>query len=61
MELKEFYHDIHVWLVNNGPNFIIGIILFFVGLWFIKFLRTSFPQPDGTGTKFTPRYGHSFP
>ncbi|RFZ81205.1 mechanosensitive ion channel family protein [Mucilaginibacter terrenus] len=41
MELKEFYHDIHVWLVTNGPRFIIGIVLFFAGLWFIKFLRTK--------------------
>jgi small conductance mechanosensitive channel len=41
MELKDFYHDIHVWLVNNGPRFIIGIMLFFAGLWFIKFLRSQ--------------------
>lgn len=40
MELKEFYHDAHVWLVNNGPGFIVGILIFFVGLWFIKFLRS---------------------
>jgi small conductance mechanosensitive channel len=41
MALKDFYHDIHVWLFENGPKFIIGVVLFFAGLWFIKFLRTQ--------------------
>ncbi|GGH16731.1 mechanosensitive ion channel family protein [Mucilaginibacter phyllosphaerae] len=40
MELKEFYHQVHIWLVNNGPKFLSGIILFFVGLWFIAFLKS---------------------
>jgi small conductance mechanosensitive channel len=40
MELKEFYHDFHVWLVNNGPKYIFGILLLFAGLWFIRFLRS---------------------
>jgi small conductance mechanosensitive channel len=39
MELKEFYQQFHLWLVHRGPNYAAGIILFFIGLWFIKFLR----------------------
>jgi len=40
MELKEFYHDFHVWLISNGPKYIFGILLLFAGLWFIRFLRS---------------------
>jgi len=40
MELKEFYHNFHVWLVNNGPRYIVGILLLIAGLWFIRFLRS---------------------
>lgn len=39
MELQEFYHTIHIWLVESGPKYVAGIILFFVGLWVISFLR----------------------
>jgi len=39
MELKEFYQQFHVWVVNNGPRYIIGLILFFAGIWFIRLLR----------------------
>ncbi|MCQ6960581.1 mechanosensitive ion channel family protein [Mucilaginibacter aquariorum] len=41
MELKEFYHTLHVWLVNNGPRYLFGIILFFFGLWAIAFIKSS--------------------
>jgi small conductance mechanosensitive channel len=41
MELKEFYHTLHVWLVNYGPKFLFGIVLFFVGLWVIAFIKSS--------------------
>ena len=40
MELKEFYATFHFWLINKGPKYAFGIILFFVGLWFIKLLRS---------------------
>jgi len=40
MELKEFYHTFHIWLVNSGPKYVAGVVLFFVGLWVISFLRT---------------------
>ena len=39
MELKEFYHTIHIWLVQSGPKYVAGIILFFFGIWVISFLR----------------------
>jgi small conductance mechanosensitive channel len=39
MELQDFYHTLHIWLVNNGPRYLFGIILFFVGLWAIAFLK----------------------
>ena len=39
MELKDFYHQLHIWLVNNGPRYLFGILLFFVGLWVIAFIK----------------------
>ena len=40
MELREFYNTFHIWLVNRGPVYAIGIIFFLVGLWVISFIRT---------------------
>lgn len=40
MELKEFYTQFHIWLINRGPKYLGGIIVFFIGIWFIKFLRS---------------------
>ena len=40
MKVEEFYSDFHKWLVEHGPKYIGGIIIFFVGLWLIRFLRT---------------------
>ncbi|MBD1387016.1 mechanosensitive ion channel family protein [Mucilaginibacter rigui] len=39
MELKDIYNTLHIWLVNYGPKFLFGIILFFVGLWVIAFIK----------------------
>ncbi|WPU98281.1 mechanosensitive ion channel [Mucilaginibacter sp. cycad4] len=39
MKLDEFYTEFHHWLINRGPNYLGGLIIFFIGLWFIKFLR----------------------
>ncbi|QTE34924.1 mechanosensitive ion channel [Mucilaginibacter gossypii] len=39
MKLDEFYIEFHHWLINRGPNYVGGLIIFFIGLWFIKFLR----------------------
>ena len=44
MELKEFYQQFHVWTVNNGPRIIFGLVLFFVGLWVIAFIRARLMQ-----------------
>jgi len=44
MELKEFYQQLHVWLINNGPRYLFGIILFFVGLWAIAFIKSRLTQ-----------------
>jgi small conductance mechanosensitive channel len=40
MKLEEFYQEFHQWLINRGPKYIGGVIIFFIGLWFIRFLRT---------------------
>jgi small conductance mechanosensitive channel len=39
MKIEEFYKEFHIWLVNNGPKYLFGIVFFFIGLWFIRFLR----------------------
>jgi small conductance mechanosensitive channel len=40
MKLTEFYQQFHVWLIHRGPDYAAGLILFFGGLWFIRFLRS---------------------
>ncbi|MBB5396371.1 mechanosensitive ion channel family protein [Mucilaginibacter sp. AK015] len=40
MELKDFYHVLHVWLLQNGPRYLLGIILFLGGLWAISFIKS---------------------
>ena len=39
MKPEEFYHQFHVWLVQNGQNYIFGIILFVVGFWAIRLFK----------------------
>ncbi len=39
MKFQEFYDHFHMWVVKNGQNYLFGLIIFFTGLWFIKFLR----------------------
>jgi small conductance mechanosensitive channel len=39
MKLDEFYKEFHTWLIHRGPNYLGGIIIFFIGIWFIKWLR----------------------
>lgn len=39
MKLDEFYTQFHHWLITRGPNYLGGIIIFFIGIWFIKWLR----------------------
>jgi small conductance mechanosensitive channel len=40
MKLEEFYQQFHVWLIHKGPDYALGLLLFFAGLWFIRFLRS---------------------
>ena len=40
MKLEEFYQQFHSWVVHKGPNYLFGIIIFLLGLWFIQILKT---------------------
>jgi small conductance mechanosensitive channel len=40
MKVEEFYQEFHHWLITRGPNYVGGIIIFFIGLWVIKLIRT---------------------
>ena len=39
-KLEKLYDKAYDWVLNHGPNIIIGIILLFVGLWLIKWLKS---------------------
>ena len=39
MKLDEFYHQFHVWLVNNGQNYVFGLFILFIGFWVIKLIK----------------------
>jgi len=40
MKLEEFYTEFHHWLITRGPTYISGILIFLIGLWFIRLLKT---------------------
>lgn len=40
MKLEEFYHQFHIWLITRGPNYIAGILIFLIGIWFIRHLKS---------------------
>lgn len=40
MKLEEFYHEFHVWVVTKGPHYLFGLIVFLVGLWIIRIIKT---------------------
>ena len=40
MKLEDFYTEFHHWLITRGPNYVAGILIFLIGLWFIKHLRS---------------------
>jgi small conductance mechanosensitive channel len=40
MKLEKIYDRAFDWLYTHGPDFVIGIIIFFIGLWFIRLLRS---------------------
>ena len=39
MKPEEFYHQFHVWLVENGQNYIFGVIVFIIGYLCIRFVK----------------------
>jgi small conductance mechanosensitive channel len=40
MKLEKIYDRAYNWLFTHGPDVVFAIIIFFIGLWFIKFLRS---------------------
>jgi len=40
MKLQKLYDRAFGYLYTHGPDILIGLIIFFIGLWFIKFLRS---------------------
>jgi small conductance mechanosensitive channel len=39
MKLEKLYDRVYNWSLTHGPDLLFGIVIFFIGLWFIKFLR----------------------
>src|ERR1700733_8972234 len=44
MKLQQLYDRAYNWLFTHGPDLLFGLIIFFLGLWFIKFLRLRLRQ-----------------
>ena len=40
MKLQNIYDRAHSWLFMHGPGLVFGLIVLFIGLWVIKFLRS---------------------
>jgi small conductance mechanosensitive channel len=53
MKLEKFYDRGVNWLNVHGPDAVVGILLFFIGLWVIRFLRNRLRS------RLTRRYAHS--
>ena len=53
MKLERIYDRAYNWLYTHGPDLIFGIVVFFIGLWFIKFLRNRLR------TRLSRKYAHS--
>lgn len=41
VHIEDFYKAAVVWLIAEGPRILLALIVFFIGLWFIKVLRTG--------------------
>lgn len=39
MKPEEFYHQFHIWLVENSQNYAFGLIVLISGFWFIRIIR----------------------
>jgi small conductance mechanosensitive channel len=40
MKVEEFYQELHKWIVTRGPSYVFGLVVFAIGLWVIRFLRS---------------------
>lgn len=41
LRIEDFYRLAATWIISEGPRIIFGLIVFFIGLWFIKVLRNG--------------------
>ncbi|QQL48771.1 mechanosensitive ion channel family protein [Mucilaginibacter ginkgonis] len=41
MDLQLFYSKASTWIIDKGPKLIVGIIIFFIGLWIIRVIRNT--------------------
>lgn len=41
LRIEDFYRVAAAWLISEGPRILLGLIVFFIGLWFIKVLRNG--------------------
>ena len=37
--LTDLYNKSYLWLANRGPKLLIAIVVFLIGIWFIRFIR----------------------
>jgi small conductance mechanosensitive channel len=49
MKLEEFYHQFHIWLITRGPNYVAGILIFLIGIWFIRHLKSRIRKRMSNG------------
>jgi small conductance mechanosensitive channel len=40
MKLEKFYDQVYYWLVSRGIKVVAGLIIFFIGIWLIKIIRS---------------------
>lgn len=41
MDIHIFYTKAYDWIFANGPRVVVGVIIFFIGLWIIKLIRAA--------------------
>lgn len=39
MDFQDLYTRVYDWIILNGPKYLLAIVLFFIGVWVIKFVR----------------------
>src|SRR5580700_7507639 len=40
MSSAKFYDEFYTWLINSGIRVVTGIIVFFVGIWLVRILKS---------------------